>query len=65
MPDRPAPPSRKPRRPSPLAEAVRALGRTSRRGGLDPNDRRVDHGTTKRLRQTSPEALDRLLHEDE
>jgi hypothetical protein len=39
-------------------------GRTARRGGLDPNDRRTDPEVQLRLKRMRPEEVDRLMHDD-
>ena len=44
---------------------ARQIGRGTRRGGPDPNDRRYDRELQLRARHTKPEALDAFLRGDE
>lgn len=48
-----------------LAGFVSALGRKTRRNGLDPNDRDVDPALARRLRKVPPIEFDRILRDDE
>lgn len=48
-----------------LPEFIREYGRTSRRGGLDPNDRHYDRQLEREIKRMDPRELDRLLRDDE
>ena len=47
-----------------FADHVQAVGRRAQKGA-EPNDRRADPTFKKKLRSIQPEALDRLLRDDE
>ena len=42
---------------------LKRYARTSRRPGLDPNDRHYDHKVERILKRMKPEELDRLINE--
>lgn len=44
---------------------VQRVGRKTRAGGVDPNDRNVDHRVADAVRRMKPEELDALLREGE
>jgi hypothetical protein len=44
---------------------MREYGRTSRRGGFDPNDRHYDVKLAQEIRRMDPRELDSLLRDDE
>jgi hypothetical protein len=67
-----SPPKRRPnaaiKRARKTAEAqtfVRQIGRTSRREGLDPNDRGASEKSGRAIQQMKPADLDRVLRDDE
>jgi hypothetical protein len=50
---------------SEFASFLREYQRTSRRPGLDPNDRHYDRKLERRIKRMSPEELDRLMRDAE
>ncbi|SFJ67451.1 hypothetical protein SAMN05216304_111117 [Bosea sp. OK403] len=44
---------------------VQRAGRKTRAGGLDPNDRNVDHRVAEAVRRMKPDQLDALLRDGE
>jgi hypothetical protein len=47
-----------------LASFVTQYGRRAQRG-VEPNDRRFDQDTVRRVRRMNPSELDRLMRDDE
>jgi hypothetical protein len=48
-----------------LAAFLREYGRTSRRPGLDPNDRQYDRILEREIKRLDPHDLDRLMRDSE
>lgn len=48
-----------------VATFMRQYGRTSKRGGLDPNDRKYSKSVEKLVKRLPPDELDRILRDDE
>jgi hypothetical protein len=44
---------------------MREYGRTSRRPGLDPNDRRYDRILERAIKRLDPRELDRLMRQSD
>jgi hypothetical protein len=47
-----------------FSKFYKAYKRTSRRNGLDPNDRHYDRGLEERIKKISPDELSKLMNED-
>jgi hypothetical protein len=48
-----------------LPEFMREYGRTSRRQGLDPNDRHYDRKLEREIQRMDPSELDALLRDED
>jgi len=48
-----------------LGAFLREYGRTSRRPGLDPNDRHYDRILEREIKRLDPRDLDRLMHDSD